>query len=399
MTTMIPTKAQSEDAEKLIEKLKEYRMAYLSGEERTGKTLTAVLAAEACPSPFVIVLTKPKAVSGWNDTLAKYPVKKHWTVTTYGKGHKVPAPNNFLLILDESHNNISGYPKPSSTFTKLRPLGTLASGVIHVSATPHAQGYQLLFHQFALHRFSPWKRFKNFYDWFRVYGIPSSIMIQGRLTPQYKKTDEAKVLPDIAKYFVTRTREELGFVEPEDKVHYVELGEATRFVYNELIEENVVELSVGLLVCDTVAKLRAALHMLEGGVCKIEDERFVLANTEKVDAILKDFGDTEDLVIMYHYKAELTKLQRYFKKATLLQGTSNAEGVDLSGFKHLVVYSQDWSTARHSQRRARQANLNRTDDITVHFYLVKKAISDQCYKTVSKNKRNFVDSVFERETL
>jgi ERCC4-related helicase len=125
----------------------------------------------------------------------------------------------------------------------------------------------------------------------------------------------------------------------------------------------------------------------------------VLNNTEKVDYIKKHFGDTEDLVIMYNYKAELTKLSAHFKKAKLLQGTSYAEGVDLSMHKHLVVYSQDFSTARHTQRRARQANMNRKEPITVHFLLVKKAISEEVYKTVSINKKNYVDSVFSGDTL
>ena len=65
-------------------------------------------------------------------------------------------------------------------------------------------------------------------------------------------------------------------------------------------------------------------------------------------------------------------------------------------YKHLVIYSQNWSTAQHTQRRARQANKERKEPILVHFLLMKNAISDQVYKTVALNKRNFVDSVFKR---
>ena len=102
---------------------------------------------------------------------------------------------------------------------------------------------------------------------------------------------------------------------------------------------------------------------------------------------------------MFQYKADLMKLERHFKNARLLQATSYAEGVDLSTYKHLVIYSQDFSTSKHTQRRARQANLERKEPINVHFLLVKKAISEQVYKTVSLNKTNFVDSVFEREEI
>ena len=65
-------------------------------------------------------------------------------------------------------------------------------------------------------------------------------------------------------------------------------------------------------------------------------------------------------------------------------------------YKYLVIYSQNWSTAQHTQRRARQANKMRKEPIVVHFLLAKKAISDQVYKMVAINKKNFVDSVFKR---
>jgi len=139
--------------------------------------------------------------------------------------------------------------------------------------------------------------------------------------------------------------------------------------------------------------------MLEGGVAKIEKQYLCLDNQEKIDYIKEHFHDSLDLVIMYNYIAEKAKLEDSFVNARILQATSYAEGVDLSMHKNLVIYSQDFSTARHTQRRARQCNLKRDKPINVHYLLVKKAISEQVYKTVSLNKKNFVDSVFEREEL
>jgi len=146
-------------------------------------------------------------------------------------------------------------------------------------------------------------------------------------------------------------------------------------------------------------KLRVSLHMLEGGVAKIDGVNRVLANEEKIDYIKAIWGDHSDLVIMYNYISEGVKLKEQFTKAVILQATSFAEGVDLSHIRNLVIYSQDFSTARHTQRRARQANKNRTDPITVHYILVKDAISDQVYNTVTEKKQNFVDSVFERNII
>jgi hypothetical protein len=139
--------------------------------------------------------------------------------------------------------------------------------------------------------------------------------------------------------------------------------------------------------------------MLEGGVAKVETTYLVLPNDEKVEFILTNFGDSPDVVIMYQYIAEATKLKAAFKHATILQATSYAEGVDLSSYTHLIIYSQDWSTARHAQRRARQANMARKTPIKVHFLLSSKAISEQVYMAVAKNKVNYIDSLYSGELL
>ena len=59
----------------------------------------------------------------------------------------------------------------------------------------------------------------------------------------------------------------------------------------------------------------------------------------------------------------------------------------------------NFSTAQYTQRRARQANMNRKTAIKVHFILVKGAISEQVYNTVAINKKNFVDKYYVRGIL
>ena len=262
----------------------------------------------------------------------------------------------------------------------------------------------MLFHQFMLSSWSPWRKYRKFYSWFRHYGIPEHSWFNGRQVPIYTHTHEDLIVPEIQHLFISRTRKELGYEhEPVDKLHYIELDQSTKDIYNELMKDKMYEWHSHqkecTLICDSPMKLRTSLHMLEGGVAKIEDEYFILRNNEKIDYIMSTWGDTEDLVIYYHYIAEGRKLRHYFKKASILQGISYAEGIDLAHMETIVVYSQDFSTAKHTQRRARQAAKHRDKPITVHFLLVKKAISAQVYHTVSVNKQNFVDSVFERITL
>lgn len=423
--------------------LKKFGLVYLGMEERTGKTLTSILLVEITSRNNGLVITKKKALmgtkdthystakEGWYGTLNAYTGNKAYlnkdgiptwllpdgktriSVVNYHGVHKGVKKNGKIayvqrltsaeydiITLDEAHSYMSAYPKPGTLWKSVKVL-TTAKPLIYLSATPYAQGPNLLFNQLRLSSYSPFKRFANFYRFFEVYGIPDKTRTPYGLQETYKKCKDS-VIEECKHLFITYTRRELDFEhEPEDVIHYVELSDMAKVWYNSCIEKEIFYLA-GYNIdipLDSPMKLRTTLHMIEGGVAKHDDDYYQLPNKEKIDAILEDFGDTRDLVIMYHYKAEEQKLKKWFKHALLLQATSFAEGVDLSGYRDLVIYSQDFSTARHSQRRARQANKKRDTPIRVHFYLVKKAISEQVYTTVSINKTNFIDSLFEREVL
>ena len=392
---MIPYTYQVAAANSAADILKKHMIVYLAMEERTGKSLTAILLAEQLEVERVLIITKKNALGGWRETLKAFPHTKDYTVTNYHQACKVSGKFD-LIMLDESHNYISTFPKPGKLWNDVKAL-TGSKPIVYISATPYAQGPQQLFHQFKLSSWSPWSQHVNFYNWFRQFGIPYTMNISGVEIPQYDRVKTDMVLGCVDHLFITKTREELGFDhEPIDKLHYIELSPSTRTIYNEIVEHNICKLDVGMVVCDTSPKLRTVLHQLEGGTVKIDDDRFILANREKLDYILNEFGDSEDLVIMYNYIKERDKLEAEFKKATILQATSFAEGVDLHKFKHLVIYSQDFSTARHTQRRARQCNKNRAEPIVVHYLLTPGAASARVYKTVSVNKQNFVDKVFTR---
>ncbi len=393
-----PFPHQIELGQKAYNIIKTYGLAYLSGEERTGKTIAAIVCAELCDVKNVLIITKKKAYVDWNDVLKNIDKNHVYSLTTFHQVHKV-ASNFDIVIIDEAHNYISSYPRTGAIWDNVREK-VYGKPILYLSATPHPQGYQQLFHQFALSAWSPWNAYRNFYKWFQDYGLPYTIEIQGMPRTQYDRAKVDDIVADTEHLFVTATRKELGFKhEPEDRVHYIQLDQETKDVYNEIVEHEIVELRIGWVVCDTKSRLRAVLHQIEGGTVKNEAESYNLKNQEKIDYILSTFGDSDSLVIMYNFKQEEIKLKQFFKKAVILQATSYAEGVALHMYDHLVIYSQDYSTARHSQRRARQCNINRDKPIIVHHLLVKGAISSQVYKTVNVNKKNYVDSLYERNTI
>lgn len=400
---MIPRAEQLIAAKEGYDILREYMIVYLAMEERTGKSLSAVLIAEFCHNvDSIAVITKRKAIPDWEKLIREYTTDLAIQLTTFGLAAKTITKDVDLVIIDEAHNYISSYPKPPRLMLQFRKLFK-GLPIIYLSATPHAQGRQMLFHQFAISSWSPWKDYKNFYAWFKDYGISETAYIHDREVETYSVYKDEKLIADTKHLFYGKTRRELGFVhEPIDKVHYIELEENTKAAYNELMKHKLIEVdrqNPKMLVCDTPMKLRASLHMIEGGSLKINNEYIELANNEKIDYIKEVFGDVESLVIFYQYKAEKIKLEKHFKHANILQGTSNAEGVDLTEYDTIVIYSQDWSTAKHTQRRARQASKHRDKEIIVHFLLVKNGVSEQCYEQVSVNKVNFVDSVFKRVEL
>lgn len=407
---LTPWPHQKEKAEQLYRVLKANGLAYLAMEERTGKTVSAILTAEMCVNVVnVLVVTKKgKPLDGWKETVTSMDLTCTYTVTNYHQAFKlVEQELDFdLIILDESHNYISSYPKLPGGKPKAggKPgiwwsLSLLCKQkpIIYVSATPHAQGYQMLYHQLKLSSWTPFSNYRDYYSFFRRFGIPNTVFVNGRQVEQYNRVKEDELKPYVKDLFVTGTRKELGFEqEPCDSLHFVELSKETRAVYNELMKERVAEFNGLELICDTPMKLRTSLHQIEGGALKFEDKPLELTNCEKIDYIKQTWGDTDQLVIFYHYIAEGIKLRKHFSNAVILQGITNAEGVDLSMYDTLVIYSQDFSTAKHTQRRARQANKHRDKPIVVNYLLVDQAISHQCYNTVAINKENFVDSVFER---
>lgn len=397
---MVPYKHQIEISQKAYKILKENALVYLAMLERTGKTLTAILTCELSPYiTKVLVITKKQAIAGWNETIDSYKPKQKYVVTNYESCHKVLDSDFGIVILDEAHNNISGFPKLPKIWKNVYNH-TKGKPTIFLSATPSAQGSSLLFHQLKLNDWSPFSRDKNFYSWFAKYGIPRTQHTANGVVKKYDRCKEDLVQSKVKHLFITYTRQDLGFeYEPEDIIHYVELDESTKKLYRDLEKRGLIFVNNQEIIADTPTSLLTKLHQIEGGTIKSDGIGINLNNTEKIDYILNTWGDTEDLVIMYHYIQEEHKLKQYFKKAKILQGIRYAEGVDLSMYEHLVIYSMDFRTAKYTQRRARQANMKRTTEIKVHFILTKKGISEQVYNTVAINKKNFVDSYFERGLL
>ena len=393
--------------------LQKYGILYLAWEERTGKSLTALLIAEmALVIKILIITKKSKPLEDWNELLETYPLNKVYHAINYHQVHNMTDIDWDLIILDESHNYVSGYPKTSKLWHDIRRF-TRGKPIIYMSATPYAQTPALLYHQLALSNWSPFVRFKNYKHWHGTYGIPYTTWVYQKQVSMWDRVMDDKVLDEVNHLFTTKTRSELNFKwEPEDNLHYIDLEQRTIDMYNMILKDKVFEKGLMCIEYDTKTKLRYGLHMLEGGILKQTSFElntkgkpkrvsayFDMQNTEKIDFIKRQWGDKTDVAIMYHFIGEGKKLRNHFEHAEILQATTHAEGISLMHIEHLIIYSQDYSTSKHTQRRARQTNMERDTPINVHFLLVNKGISEEVYDTVSRNKLNYVDEMFKGARL
>jgi superfamily II DNA or RNA helicase len=149
-------KHQEQISNQALEILRNQGLVYLSMEERTGKTLTAILTCEKTKAQNILIITKKKALKGWEDTLEAFSHSKSYDAINYESLHKMPFKEYDLVILDEAHANLSAYPKLGKIALQVRSV-TYKLPIIYLSATPSAQTYAQLFHQFSMTQYSPFR--------------------------------------------------------------------------------------------------------------------------------------------------------------------------------------------------------------------------------------------------
>ena len=248
----------------------------------------------------------------------------------------------------------------------------------------------------SISKYTPFK-FSNFYLFHKVYGIPYTQHIAGRVINKYDKY-KPELLTMINKFSLYITQDEAGVLldrQVQDKVHYITLNDTTTKWYNTILKDRIIDIDGNLLVCDSIMKLRVTLHMLESGIAKTLDGNVVLGNTEKIDYIRDTFGDDNLVGVMCNFVYERDLVKKLLPNVEIYSSTADAEGVDLSHLNTLVILSSGYSGAKFIQRRERLVNVmnNTNKQLVLHHLVVKDAISDQVYIACS-SKRDFNNSTY-----
>jgi len=360
--------------------LQEHGMVAIFGLPRTGKTRAAIRTAELAAARNVLVMTKKAAIPGWEKELNATNPTFTRLVTNYEQAHKITGDFD-LVIVDESHN-LGTRGRPTQRVKKLRAL-CYNLPAIFLTGTPVIETPLSIYHQWCVTRHSPFNRFKNFYRFFDEYGVRNTTWANGRDIELYDTCKESILLPLIEKYAVRISQDDAGIEhQAQDVVHVVPLEERTKRWINCLMADGV----LGDKVFDTDIGVRTAIHQMEYGGLLYEEELLRAKNREVVDYLLKTFGDSEDVCYLTHFRSTRAKLSDYFTRSPLLSSIADAEGVDLSHMRHVVIVNTGYSGAKFTQLRERLVNMNRTTEALVHHIVTDAGISRDVYNAVSRKK-------------
>ena len=153
---------QDQIANDAVKLLKAYGIAYLSMQVRTGKTITSLTAAVSYGAKEILFVTKKKAISSILSDHTHIEGESVLAVVNYEQLHNYDR-NPDVIICDEAHC-MGAFPKPSVRTKRLKEI-CKNKPVIFLSGTPTPESYSQIFHQLFVSSFSPFKEYKNFYQW------------------------------------------------------------------------------------------------------------------------------------------------------------------------------------------------------------------------------------------
>tara|TARA_R100001440_G_scaffold26542_4_gene43416 strand:- start:17325 stop:18557 length:1233 start_codon:yes stop_codon:yes gene_type:complete len=383
---------------------------YLAMEVRTGKTLTSLGIANRTPCSNLLFLTKKKAISSIQEDYDLLNPEYNITVINYESIHKIKQTGWDVVVCDEAHT-LGAFPKPNKRARQVKEILTRSAPlVILLSGTPTPESYSQMFHQLYGIQGSPFKKFKNFYAFARVYVNVTQRKINSLFINDYSKGLQS-IIDDVAPYKINYTQKMAGFkTETNEKILYVELEEKTKSLISRVKKDRVIEGKEELLLADTPAKLMTKVHQMCSGTVKFESGNSITLDYSKAKFIHNYFKN-EKIAIFYKFTQEYKALKEIFNdkitndlqefkttdKCIALQIVSGREGISLRQATSLVYYNIDFSATSYWQSRDRMTTKNRETN-NIFWIFSQDGIEKDIYKAVVK-KKDYTLSHFKRDLL
>lgn len=399
----------STDAAKLLEWMK---ICYLSMEVRTGKTTTALVAAEKFGAKWVLFLTKKKAIGSITGDYDKLnPSFKLICINYEQVENLAPAYDFDLVILDEAHC-LSQYPTPASRTKALKEL-CKGKPIIYLSGTPTPESYSQLYHQFWISSYSPFKEWPTFYKWAKDFVTVKKKYFFNREINDYSTADRAKIEELTKHLFISYTQEEAGFEQSvKEEVLKVRMQPGT-YMLADYLRKNKVHIGKNgqELLADTAVKLKSKFHQIYSGTVIDEKGEGIIFDRSKA-SFIKEYFAGRKIAIFYKFQAErimlivvfgndrLTDDPQVFNssddKIFFSQIQSGREGINLSTADCLVFLNIDFAAVSYWQARARLQSKDRTKEAIIYWVFAENGIEDKIYQAVM-NKRDYTLSHFKKD--
>lgn len=387
--------------------VRQYGVAYLAMEVRTGKTLTALEAAKRYGAKKVLFLTKKRAIQSIEHDYELLDKPFSITVTNYENLHHVTDNDYDLLICDENHLN-SAFPKPNNR-TKIikKRFGRIAH--IYLSGTPAIESGSQWYHSLWMSDNSPFRYYPNFYRWANDYVNVRMKYLGSRQVRDYTDSKDNLIMAKINHLIYWFTQSEAGFSGSVDEgVMLCRMSDRTNEMLKKLTKDRVIKGETDVILGDTPVKLMSKLHQLESGTVILESGKAIITDTTKAEFIMEKFKDKK-IAIFYFFKKELDVIQQVIgdmictdlatfdttDKWIALQQVSGSEGISLKAADFIVYYSWGYSGKNYTQSRDRMSTIDRKEN-NVIFVFQKGGLMERIYKTIV-NKKKYNDKLFEKD--
>lgn len=396
-------------SEKAVNILRQYGMVYFAVEVRCGKTGMALNTAALYGAKNVLFLTTKKAIKSIQKDYTNFGFTFNLFVTNYEQIGKFDFKPN-LIICDEAHK-LGAFPKPSQRAAKLRNIAW-SLPIIYLSGTPTPESYSQIYHQFAISINSPFRQYRNFYQWANDYVRKTIVKRNGYDITDYSDADKESIERITNHLFITYTQEQSGFQCPvNENFLYVE-DEHTAWRVKKLFKERILFFSNGDCVADRPAALMQKLHQISSGTCITERDgvkTFDILSEHKIKFIKEKF-EGKRIAIYYKFKLERDLILKYYPDCIespenfqdgssdtfISQIASGREGITLSSADMIVFFNIDYSAVSYFQAKARLQALNRTSPAEIYWIFTRGGIEKKVYEAVSM-KKDFTAKYFFRE--
>lgn len=384
-------------------------IAYLAMEVRTGKTITALYAADMFDAHNVLFVTKKKAIASIEaDYESLRPLSYTITVTNFESVHKVAGKFD-LVIIDEAHS-IGSFPKPSE---RAKILKQLCEGlpIIYLSGTPSPESYSQLYHQLWISSFSPWKEYKTFYKWAKEFVRVVPKKINGYNINDYNNADYDKIKSYIECFMLTYTQSQAGFNQTiREEIMRVSMRNETRSLLEVLKKDKVAHYGDAVILADSPATLLTKLHQISSGTVIDADGNYHIIDRSKAIAVREKFTGRK-IAVFYVFKSELEMLKEIFpewtdspeefqtssNKVFLGQFRSAREGVRLDTADALIFFNMEFSYLSWEQTKNRLQSKERTKEAVIYLIQSDCGIEQHIYDAVM-NKTDFTLSHYGKAT-